>query len=438
MPSPVDNFFVVIEGLDGSGKTQISRRVTEVLRQTHNVALTFEPHDPSTAGFFIRQVLSKRIKTSSLALAYAFALNRIDHNNRIINPFLVKANKPILICDRYYLSSLVYQSVDPLTMADVRELNRWARRPDLTIFLNVSTKVSYERMRKRAQDKELFEKNQSQTHETYQQAMALLRKQGDTIVEVDADDDFPVVLDKVLTVLHEHGPDWLQIQRTFLDVGDAPFEWGSLDNPEQARADCVEKLTAQWNPPHSQETDEQVLKETIDHLQKTIEKHVQDCTYAEIGQYFLAFLKDWGYVLSEPVAWSDTVAYSLTYELPLGIRQTGIVVLLDKSQRLDAITRYLQSVIENLPQLDDLQQDTDFMFVLDAKHDNPLPSYYERGGGHTTDTTRLSPNVRIINRQELVKLLLVDVLATTLSYETFDKIAKHYDLPDFWEHHQPK
>jgi len=44
-----DGFFFVIEGLDGSGKTEVARRVAHVLRQTHgdDVTLTFEPHDPS-------------------------------------------------------------------------------------------------------------------------------------------------------------------------------------------------------------------------------------------------------------------------------------------------------------------------------------------------------------------------------------------------------
>ena len=51
------NLFIVIEGLDGSGKTEISRRLTQILEQNPRyegkVKLTFEPHDPSCAGVYI-------------------------------------------------------------------------------------------------------------------------------------------------------------------------------------------------------------------------------------------------------------------------------------------------------------------------------------------------------------------------------------------------
>ena len=85
-----DSYFIVVEGMDGSGKTGITRQLRAILSKTqgNNVALTFEPHDPSAAGLYIRHALTKRIKTTPLALALAFALNRADHNAHVIDPFL--------------------------------------------------------------------------------------------------------------------------------------------------------------------------------------------------------------------------------------------------------------------------------------------------------------------------------------------------------------
>ena len=157
-----DSLFIVIEGLDGAGKTGIARQLYATLSQTHTerVALTYEPHDPSAAGLYIRNTLTKRIKVSPLALALAFALNRADHIDQIINPFFAASSEPrIVICDRYVLSSLVYQSTGGLTMDDIYGLNRRARQPDLTLLLNVSPHQCYARMRNRPQDRELFEKN---------------------------------------------------------------------------------------------------------------------------------------------------------------------------------------------------------------------------------------------------------------------------------------
>src|SRR5579871_5521612 len=103
-----DHFFLVLEGLDGSGKSEISRRLAEQIGKqigADRVLLTFEPHDPSAAGQYIRDVLAKRITISARTLALAFALNRADHNERMIAPFLHDGDHRVVICDRYVMRS---------------------------------------------------------------------------------------------------------------------------------------------------------------------------------------------------------------------------------------------------------------------------------------------------------------------------------------------
>jgi thymidylate kinase len=94
-------------------------------------------------------------------LALAFAANRADHYTRVIEPFLAAGDKRICICDRYYISSIVYQS-DSMNNSDfekILELNSEAKQPDLTIFLNTSTANSYKRLKNRqGGDRELFDK----------------------------------------------------------------------------------------------------------------------------------------------------------------------------------------------------------------------------------------------------------------------------------------
>lgn len=209
----VNNFFLVIEGLDGSGKTEITRRLQQTLQAAHGpeVELTFEPHDSSAAGQFIRDVLAKRSTTTDRTLALAFALNRADHNDRVINPFLNAGQQRILICDRYYLSSLVYQSTSDIPMEQVMMLNAGARPPDLIIFLDASAATCYERMSKRPQDRELFERNLEVTRQKYLEAINFLRARGETIVEVNADGDRQTVFNALLNALTTHGPSWLRV-----------------------------------------------------------------------------------------------------------------------------------------------------------------------------------------------------------------------------------
>ena len=222
-----DSFFIVIEGMDGAGKSGMVRQLHAALTQTHldSVRLTYEPHDPSAAGHYIRDILAQRIKVSPLALAYAFALNRIDHLDNIVNPYLDFGARRIVICDRYVLSSLVYQSTGGLSMDEVYSLNRWARRPDLTIYLSASPHNCYARLRNRPSDRELFERNLAERAEKYELGIALLRQKGEQIIVVDANPPVADVFDNVLAALKQYGPAWLRIQRPLLlDWIDSDYE----------------------------------------------------------------------------------------------------------------------------------------------------------------------------------------------------------------------
>ena len=369
-----DNYFIVVEGMDGSGKTGITRQLRSVLSQTQgdNVALTFEPHDPSAAGLYIRNALTKRIKSTPLALALAFALNRADHNTHVIDPFLSGKHPRIIICDRYTLSSLVYQSTDDLTMEDVYQLNQWARRPDLTIFLNVSPQKCYERMRNRPQDKELFEKNLQQRAKKYQDGIQLLRDKGETVVEVDANPAFPEVLASVLDTVQAHAPSWLKIQAPLFvdDFTVAGSELPLMRDDELAtwaqsfRADAVETLS-----------------------------------YADVNQLFKAYVIAHGFAWGDKLTWTDAHAYELRYELPLGIQQAGIALILNSSQQADLVTKSIQGLLDKASDKDTMLNLSDFMLVLDNGRFEPLLRFGREG----SSGRKISPQVQIITRDTLAK-----------------------------------
>lgn len=181
------SLFIVIEGLDGSGKSTASKFLKKKLSAQYKVKSSYEPHNPSCGGDYIRAVLTKKIKRfSHRTLALAFAANRLDHNDRVIIPWLEKEGNRIVICDRYYLSSLVYQSKDGFTFEDIIELNEKAKKPDVIFFLNVSNETCYARMKSRNQAKELFEENLEESRTQFFSAIRFLKKKNkDNIIEID-------------------------------------------------------------------------------------------------------------------------------------------------------------------------------------------------------------------------------------------------------------
>jgi len=195
-------YFIVVEGLDGSGKTEMSRRLAQALREelgAEKVLLTCEPHLDSAAGGFLRAALGHRVRPlQSWTLALAFAANRADHTARVIAPFLAAGSRQVVICDRYYLSSLVNQSNEDASPAEVMALNRQARRPHLILFLNASNETCYRRMDSREKDPEMFEDQLDELREKYVACIDFLRVQGETVEIVDADAGIPVVLENML------------------------------------------------------------------------------------------------------------------------------------------------------------------------------------------------------------------------------------------------
>jgi dTMP kinase len=217
------SLFIVLEGLDGSGKTSVGQQLVAILDLDNKggIKSTYEPHNPSCAGVFIRQVLAKEIKVfSPKTLALAFAANRLDHCDREISPWLDTKSGRMIICDRYYLSSLVYQSSPDFPFEAVFDLNNQARKPDIIFFLNVSNQVCYERMKIRNQPEELFEANLSEDREKYFQAIAFLRaKNQDNIIEIDGNGTVEETAAQIITAIYHYAPAWEEAPNPLRGLG---------------------------------------------------------------------------------------------------------------------------------------------------------------------------------------------------------------------------
>ena len=157
--------FIVIEGIDGVGKSTVARLVVEALNARRQPAhLTSEP-SKGPIGVLLRRLLGGEVEAPSafegyqagptlLSLPYLFAADRLEHVAFEVEPRLARGE--IVVSDRYYHSSLAYQAF-AAEVSYVLTLNAQARRPDLTIILEASPEVITARRVSRHGPKEIYD-----------------------------------------------------------------------------------------------------------------------------------------------------------------------------------------------------------------------------------------------------------------------------------------
>jgi dTMP kinase len=165
---------IVLEGIDGAGTTTQARLLVEALEERGIAAhLTREPSD-GPVGRLLREILAGRhAPTDPTTHALLFAADRADHIQREVEPALAAGR--VVVSDRWVHSSLAYQGAGE-DRAWIAELNRRARRPDLTLFLEVDAELAARRRAAAGRSEELFDALavQRQVAENYREVMAEL------------------------------------------------------------------------------------------------------------------------------------------------------------------------------------------------------------------------------------------------------------------------
>ncbi len=194
---------VVLEGIDGAGTTTQARRLVDALNQRAIAAhLTREPSD-GPVGKVIRHALENAdARFDATTMGLLFAADRADHLHREIEPALSRGQ--LVVSDRYYHSSLAYQGAD-VDRQWIWKLNQRARRPDLTIILEVSVAVAEKRRERAGRQAEAFDATEMQTRvaSNYRTIQEWLGRE-ENICTIDgersADQVFADILQRVLSL----------------------------------------------------------------------------------------------------------------------------------------------------------------------------------------------------------------------------------------------
>jgi dTMP kinase len=144
--------FIVVDGIDGSGKTAISKMLTLFFESLgEKVTLTREPN-----GDFRNLILGKLIhEVCNKASLLAFLSNRAYHIKNIIKPALDRGD--IVICDRFcasthaYLYSEDFNDPQFIPQCQIKTLNDFVIdvEPDIELIVDVTPENAIEHIKSR-------------------------------------------------------------------------------------------------------------------------------------------------------------------------------------------------------------------------------------------------------------------------------------------------
>lgn len=167
--NPYKGIYVVLEGIDGAGKTVQAERIAKYFKkkdvQTFQIS---EPRRSGVIGSVINKFLQKKINLPAASLQYLFVADRIAHQEEIIIPSL--KNGQMVISHRNFWSSIPYGIADRsnknsdhkigevlMVAQSILSMYYQIMVPNKTIYLDVSVEESLKRINSSGVFKEYYE-----------------------------------------------------------------------------------------------------------------------------------------------------------------------------------------------------------------------------------------------------------------------------------------
>jgi dTMP kinase len=194
--------FIVIEGIDGTGKSTQSKRLAEWFRSRgREVVLSREPTD-GPWGKKLRESATTGRLSAEEELEF-FLNDRREHVEMSIKPALAEGK--VVILDRYYFSTMAYQGARGFDPAEIRRRNEaFAPQPDLLLILELSVESAHGRIGARGDTANEFE--QRDTLSRCSEIFLSLRDEPFACV-IDAEPSLYEVTADILSVVTAKFPD---------------------------------------------------------------------------------------------------------------------------------------------------------------------------------------------------------------------------------------
>ncbi|MGA2911563.1 MAG: dTMP kinase [Candidatus Levyibacteriota bacterium] len=162
--------FIVLEGIEASGKTTQVKRLGEILSRTQTTFTTKNPTDNEIGTYIRNEILTGNKKhIPPVSYQYLFAADRVIQQVDLIER--LKRGETV-ISDRYFWSSVAYGIADregtdytnweevSVTALSLLSMYHQFILPDLSIYLDVSLEESLQRISGSAKHTEIYDNHQ--------------------------------------------------------------------------------------------------------------------------------------------------------------------------------------------------------------------------------------------------------------------------------------
>lgn len=195
--------FIVFEGIDGSGTSTQIKKLEESFPQ--KIITTAEP-TKNEIGKFLRKMLAGEFSVDEKTASYLFAADRCEHlygKNGIIENL---QNDKIVVSDRYFFSSLAYQSVS-CGKELPKLLNSPFPLPEYLFYFEINPEISLNRVNSRGEKKEIYEnlEIQKKTANLYDEIISEYENDKShkmKIIRIDASKSIEEIFQKIQEILN--------------------------------------------------------------------------------------------------------------------------------------------------------------------------------------------------------------------------------------------
>ncbi|MDC0612589.1 dTMP kinase [Vibrio sp.] len=198
--------FIVVEGLEGAGKSTAIQTVVNVLKQ-HGIKDLEQTREPG--GTVLAEKMRELVKhehegeilqdTTELLLMYAARVQLVE---TIIKPAL--QNGHWVVGDRHDMSSQAYQGggrgIDAHVMHALRDITLKGFKPDFTLYMDIDPKIGLERARGRG-ELDRIEKMDLSFFERTRDAYLAIAKKDESVAIINAQQPLENVTRDIIAAL---------------------------------------------------------------------------------------------------------------------------------------------------------------------------------------------------------------------------------------------